>query len=367
LRGSADQKTHLWFTMASIASKNLYELLGNDPEQDPERATPQPPTKAVDKPVNRTGKRDAGPTAPSESTGSSRGRGGRGGSRETGSERAFRDRDAGSYNNRSRAPDDGLRQDRHPDRAPRGEYRGRGRGGRGGRGGRRGSAGQGDRQDKSGIADHPKQAAHGWGGETGEAEFADEKAGEAIAKAEEAEGFDTNPPPPENGEDAEPTEPEVKTKSYDDYLREQAEKKLALSDNVRKPNEGASKKFPEGKAFSRNEEEENYMAGSGGKAARFREKKEKVNVDMSDVDPRSFLAEDRQASRGGRGRGRGDRGGDRGDRSEGGGRGRGGFRGDRDGGRGSDRPRGEFRGRGGRGGAPPRADDNKAFPSLGGK
>ena len=171
-------------------------------------------------------------------------------------------------------------------------------------------------------------------------------------------------PPPENGEDAEPAEPEVKTKSYDDYLQEQAAKKLAISDNVRKANEGASKKFPEGKAFSRNADEEEYMAGSGGKAARFREKKEKVAVDMTDVDPRSFLAEDRSA--GGRG-GRGGRGrGDRGDRSEGGGRGRGGFRGDRSD-RGSDRPRGEFRGRGGRGGAPPRADDSKAFPSLGGK
>lgn len=107
------------------------------------------------------------------------------------------------------------------------------------------------------------------------------------------------------------------------------------------------------------------MAGSGGKAARFREKKEKVAVDMTDVDPRSYLAEDRQqSSRGGRGRGRGDRG-DRSDRGEGG-RGRGGFRGDR----GSDRPRGDggFRGgRGGRGGAaPPRVNDNSAFPSLGG-
>jgi hypothetical protein len=35
---------------------------------------------------------------------------------------AFRDRDAGTYNNRSRAPDDGLRQDRHPDRASRGMF-----------------------------------------------------------------------------------------------------------------------------------------------------------------------------------------------------------------------------------------------------
>lgn len=222
-------------------------------------------------------------------------------------------------------------------------------------------------------SEHPKQAAHGWGGETGAAELADEKAGEAIANAEEAEGFDTSVPPPQNDAEEE-AEPETKSKSYEEYLAEQAEKKLQLGGDLsaRKANEGASKKFPEGKAFLRNTEEENYITGSGGKAARFREKKEKVAVDMSDVDPRNYLAEDRQASRGGRGRGRGDRGdrgGDRPDRgtrperSEGGGRGRGGFRGDR----GGDRPRGEFRGgRGGRGGAaPPRADDNRAFPSLG--
>lgn len=32
---------------------------GNDPELDPERATPQVPTKVIDKPVARTGKRNA--------------------------------------------------------------------------------------------------------------------------------------------------------------------------------------------------------------------------------------------------------------------------------------------------------------------
>jgi plasminogen activator inhibitor 1 RNA-binding protein len=234
------------------------------------------------------------------------------------------------------------------------------------------------------TSEHPKQAAHGWGGPTGNDELADEKAGDAIAKAEEADGFDTSVPPPQNadgdtwapdtsGDAGEPAEPEgPKSKSYEEYLAEKAEKKSALSASLeaRKPNEGASKKFPEGKAFARNEEE-NYFAGSGGKAARFREKKEKQALDMSDVDPRLFLAEDRSAARGGRGRGRGDRG----DGDGGRGRGRGEYRGGRGesrggrGGRGDgDRPsRGEFRGgRGTRGGAaPPRADDSKAFPSLG--
>jgi plasminogen activator inhibitor 1 RNA-binding protein len=241
-------------------------------------------------------------------------------------------------------------------------------------------------------SEHPKQAAHGWGGPSGNDELADEKAGDAIAKAEEAEGFDTTVPAPQNadgetwgpdtsGDAGEPAEPEgPASKSYDEYLAEQAEKKLQLSGGLapRKPNEGASKKFPEGKAFDRKEED--FFAGSGGKNTRVREKKEKQTLDMSDVDPRQFLAQadsgDR-GGRGGRGRGRGrgdgdraDRGdrGDRpsrGDRGEGGERrGRGGFRGDR----GDRPPRGDFRGgRGGRGGAaPPRADDNRAFPSLGG-
>ena len=39
-------------------------------------------------------------------------------------------------------------------------------------------------------SEHEKQAAHGWGGQTGGEEWADEKAGETIAKDEEkAEGF----------------------------------------------------------------------------------------------------------------------------------------------------------------------------------
>jgi plasminogen activator inhibitor 1 RNA-binding protein len=64
--------------------------IGNDHDQDPDRE-PEPPTRAIDKPVARSGKRDAGPQAPSESTGSRGGRGGRGGARsnETGSERGM--------------------------------------------------------------------------------------------------------------------------------------------------------------------------------------------------------------------------------------------------------------------------------------
>lgn len=37
--------------------------LGNDPEQDPDRE-PEPPTKVADRPVQRSGKRNAGGEAP---------------------------------------------------------------------------------------------------------------------------------------------------------------------------------------------------------------------------------------------------------------------------------------------------------------
>ncbi|KAK3054511.1 hypothetical protein LTS18_011962, partial [Coniosporium uncinatum] len=218
-------------------------------------------------------------------------------------------------------------------------------------------------------------------------------AGEAIAKQEEKEGFDTNPDAPVNAEGeawkpeptgdaatggdswapepvsedaaAPPAEPEDKTKSYDDYLKELAEKKLQIGGGAlaaRKPNEGSSGKQPEGKAFAR-EGEEDFMAGSA-KAKREREKKDKKQfVELDDARVREEFREG--GSRGGRGRGRGD-GPSRGGRGGGRGRGerggdRGGFRGDRGDGY---RPRG---GRGGAGGAAPSINDQSAFPSLGGK
>lgn len=264
-------------------------------------------------------------------------------------------------------------------------------------------------------SDHDKQAAHGWGGNTGDAELADEKAGEALAKEDEknedagptqptdGEGFtpDTGAggdaevwgAPAENGaaaaEEKEP-EPEDNSKSYEAYLAELAEKKLALGSKleIRKPNEGSNANFPEGQAFSRDPEEADYMKGEAQKKARERQKKEKnlLEIDgdlMRPQEPRS------EGGRGGRGRGRGgfrgDReGGYRGDREggfrgrgdrEGGPRGEGGFRGDGRGrGRGRGRGDGEFRGsrggprggpRGGAQGANLAVDDQTAFPSLG--
>lgn len=401
-------------------------LTGNDPELDPDRE-PEPPTKAVDKPVQRTGKRNAAAEGPAA------GRGGQQTARgdlgacipamtewiETGDMFCRRllslPDDAYSANVEYCADypqavnnrDDGLRSDRNANRT-RGTPR--------------------SNLDKNTtnclqshastaapardvvvvaeavdveaveehhvttvtailalrtfssvsiriavtdilLSEHEKQAAHGWGANDGNAEWADENAGEAIAQAEakNESGFtpDTSAADPafSNGADAvaeeAAAEPEEKTKSYDEYLAELAEKKLALGENlsVRKPNEGSKQKFPEGKAFSR--ETEDFFVGGGGKAKKVKEagdKKERVALDGQ-----YYQAPDAGGDRGGSGRGRGRggrggrgefRGGDRGR----GGRGRGGD--SRGGARGDRAPRG-----GGGGGF--NANDESAFPALG--
>jgi len=225
-------------------------------------------------------------------------------------------------------------------------------------------------------SEQEKQAAHGWGGNDGNAELQDEEAGEAIAKAEEKEAV-TDAAEAEN--QPEP-EPEDNSKSYAAYLIEQAEKKNSLAaQNVRKANEGSSKKFPEGTALTREQEEEAYMAGQGAKAKRERQRKEKVHVEL-DGD-RMLAPPPREGGARGGGRGRGEgrgefrgrgRGEGRGDFRGGEGRGRGGegrgeFRGRGRGGEGRGRGGAETRGRGGRGGnqSGPNITDSSAFPSLG--
>ena len=173
-------------------------------------------------------------------------------------------------------------------------------------------------------SDSTKQAGHGWGEETGSGEWNDEKAGQALAWEEEKKQNDSWVEPPVNAEGETPAtenndqgggEPEAepepdKTKSFADYLAEQAEKKLQLGGDLaaRKPNEGAAKKQPQGKELAKAEDDE-YFAGTGGKQRRERERKEK-NTLLLDHD---MLARERESGRGGRG-GRG--------------RGTGGFRGD---------------------------------------
>ena len=63
---------------------------------------------------------------------------------------AFRDREAGSVNNRDKPIEDGLRQDRHANRIEGGRDRAsyEGRGSRGGRAGRGGRSGRDDRHSR---------------------------------------------------------------------------------------------------------------------------------------------------------------------------------------------------------------------------
>lgn len=253
-------------------------------------------------------------------------------------------------------------------------------------------------------SDHVKQADQSWGAPSGTSEWNDEKAGEEIAKAEEAdEGWGTEPQPPppaaasswnpeaeaSKGADfdtavasadttgdlagpavaAEPAaaaepEPEDNSRSYADYQAELAEKKSKLGApalQVRKPNEGSKqdKKWAQAKPLSKDEEEAEYIAGKGEKAKRERQRKEKTTLDVD------FRYAEPARGGGERGRGRGRGGGGGGDRGRGGGRGRGEFRG----GRGEGGYRGGGRGGGGGGGrdgASVNVSDENAFPSLGG-
>jgi len=349
----------------SVASKNLYELLGNNHDEDSDKE-PEPPTKVIDKTPARNTKRNAPAEAPaSKAPVATEGRGGRRGG-FNGNEGAFRDRNAGSSNNRTKPTEEG-RQDR-PARA-QGTYDGRGRG----RGGRGGAGGNFDRHSRAVGGDSEKQAGHGWGANEGGAELADEQAGEAIATEEVKEALAADgDAAPTDGAVAEPAadaEPEDNSIAFADYERMQLEKKAALNAGIpeaRKPDSKQDKKWANAKALAK-EEEEDFVSAAAGKAKRERERKQKQ---VLDIDQRFVEAPEQ---RGGRGGGGGFRGG----------RGRGGDSAPR-GGRGEFRGRGEGRGRGGRGDGPPRAarggggpprggnasasintDDQSAFPSLG--
>jgi plasminogen activator inhibitor 1 RNA-binding protein len=224
------------------------------------------------------------------------------------------------------------------------------------------------RQLSNVFSDSEKQAGHGWGANEGGAELADEQAGEAIANAEQKEaltGDGDAAPADAAAEPAAEPEAEDNSISYSDYLAQLAEKKLALGTGVpeaRKPNEGSKqdKKWANAKPIAK-EEEEDFVAGSGGKAKRERERKQKQ---LLEIDQRFVEAPERGRGgfRGGRGRGDGPSRGGRGEGFRGGrgGEGRGGrARGDH---RGGSRPSGP---RGGSGAAPINPEDTSAFPSLG--
>ncbi|KAK2630196.1 hypothetical protein QTJ16_001016 [Diplocarpon rosae] len=339
--------------MSAVASKNLYELLGNTHDEDSDKE-PEPPVKVIDKTPARTIKRNATGEAPaSKAAVATESRGGRRGG-YSGNEGAFRDRNAGSANNRTKPIEDG-RTDR-PSRA-QGSHEGRGRG-RGGRGGNF------DRHSRGVGGESEKQASHAWGAIEGGAELADEQAGEAIAIAESKDALaaDGDAAPTDAPTDAEPEDNSISFEAYQAIL---AEKKAALGTGVpeaRKANEGSKqdKKWAAAKALAK-EEEEDFVSASAGKKVRERERKAKQTIE---IDQRFVEAPERGGRGGGfrGGRGRGD-GPSRGGRGEGRGRGDGRGRGGR-----ADGPP-----RGGRSGGPPRGgnsasintNDTSAFPSLG--
>lgn len=353
----------------SVASKNPFDLLGNDIEEDGDAGAA--PVKTVEKTSSHTAKRNTDGVAPATKSpvvqvGNRRG-GGVGGN-----EAAFRDRNAGADRNRSKPIEEAGGRG-----APRGGVSARGRGGRGGRHART----QDDRHTKGFHTGSEKQAAQSWGSPAdGEGERKDEDAGEAIAKTEltedaaEAAGApaESAEATAEGAEGAEATE-EEKLISYEEYQAEQQAKKAALEAelalNLRKPNEGVEDPKWENAVAIEKDDEEVYFEGDESKqkkqkAAKQKQKKQYVELENRFIETRS-MQQDRP--RGGRGGPRGGaRGGDFGGRGDGGrGRGRGGARGRE--------PRGDFAGRGdftagrGRASAPntPNPSNEAEFPSLG--
>ncbi|CAI4211463.1 unnamed protein product [Parascedosporium putredinis] len=252
----------------SVVTKNPFDLLGEDGEA--------PVVKGGAAQSARGAKTDA--AARGGNTQQRRG--------YSGSEAAFRDRGAGVDRNRTRTTDDGARGSSRG-----GGYGARVRGGRGSRHPRE----RDDRHSKNIAPGSEKQAAQSWGAAEGEAELKDEVAGEEIAKKEAREG------------DAEAkeveAEPEDKHISYEDYLAQLAQKKLALEGpaQVRQANEGSKldKKWASAKPLVKEEDDDFISAASGGKAKRERERKVKqvVDIDQRYVEP--------ERTRGGRGGPRG--------------------------------------------------------------
>jgi hypothetical protein len=202
--------------------------------------------------------------------------------------------------------------------------------------------------------DTAKATGQGWGANTGDAEWSDEKTAEAIAQGEATgAGWDAADPataeaePAADGEPKEEAEPEEKVKTYEEYQQELKEKRAALNApaQIRQPNEGSrdNKKWENATVLNKVEEDA-YVAPKEGKAKAPKERKTKqlLEIEHSYQEPRS-----ERGGRGGRGRGEG-----RGGRGRG--EGRGGNRGDR-------APRG---GAPRAAGASVNLQDESAFPAL---
>ncbi|KAF8470573.1 hypothetical protein BDZ91DRAFT_761012 [Kalaharituber pfeilii] len=290
--------------MSAVASKNLYELLGNDPDSEGEV---KPPKKEVVKSTTTTKKKDVVVDSPSPAH-DTHGRGGQGGAKGNRPPRsgndavrgtAFHDRNAGRESNRSRPTDEpGARPPRG-----RGGPRGRGRGR------------EYDRHSATGRVDSEKQVNQGWG--SNDNEWAEEKEGESIAQAEANDenvpvAAETQPVDEAETTPAVPEEPEEKVKTYDDYLAERAAKQATLGSlpQARPPNDGREDaKWKNATVLKKDEEEEQaYFAGKEAKARKEKERKQKQ---LLEIDQR--FQDSYKGGRGDRGgRGRGDRRGGRG-------------------------------------------------------
>ncbi|CAZ79465.1 unnamed protein product [Tuber melanosporum] len=323
---------------ASVASKNLFDLLGNDIE-DPDAPPPPPPREVIKnsttskKRVEKfaTGDFATGGSPPSGNTTGGHGR------PYSGNERAFRDRDAGRQNNLGKETTEGA--------APRGGYRS-------GRGGRR----EYDRHSATGRTDSDKKYNQGWGDTRGSSEWNDELVGEELAQ-KDASGTDPAdpnaaapadaPPGDEEAEEVAPEPEEEKVKTLDEYRAELEQRRDGLGPptEVRRPNEGTKndKKWA-GKELSRKVEEEDvFFAGESREKTRTRERKQKYLLEFE-----TRYSEPRENRRGGDrgGRGRGDRG-----------RGRGG----------GDRRSDNYHRGGQKPGGHVNVADESAFPALGSK
>ncbi|KAI0999711.1 hypothetical protein K3495_g8487 [Podosphaera aphanis] len=281
--------------MSAVVSKNLYELLGNDHDEDSDKE-PEPPVKVIDKTPARTTKRNAPAEAPaSKNSAAYEGRSG-GNGRRSGNDGAFRDPNAGSANNRKKPVEAESTN-------PSGTQEGRGRGGRSG-------PRNFDRHSRGVGGDSEKQANHGWGANEGISELADEEAGKAQAENEKMAAIAAwGEATPYGQPDVEPEDTSI---SYADYIIQQEEKKAALAAEalkIRKPNEGATEsgKWANAKPIVKDDAED-FVPGTTGKAKRDRERRQKQVID---IDQR-FVDSSERGGRGGGfrgGRGRGGRGG----------------------------------------------------------
>lgn len=196
------------------------------------------------------------------------------------------------------------------DTVARGTARGRGRGR--GSGARR----EFDRRNASGKTDTAKATEQSWGNEA---------EAQQSATAEPADAQDPAAPEPETKAQAAPVEEEEEdnTLSYEEYLKQKAEKALNISQpKIRAANEGADDSKWGNKEFTRDADNDQYFAGiQKTKSSSQKERKQKETLE---IEQRFYQAPAAPRGRGmschmpyvsqlmslgeGRGRGRGSRG-----------------------------------------------------------